>query len=56
MQRSGSASGSTLRHRLLSVVVNDQLIRIGDSCDALLLEAGVGGYQAATAADEYRLE
>ena len=47
---------SGLNGHLQGLVVNDQLIRIGDSCDALLLEAGVGGYQAATAADEYRLE
>ena len=47
---------SGLNGYLQGLVVNDQLIGIGDSCDALLQEAGVGGHQAATAADQNRLE
>ena len=47
---------SGLNGYLQGLVVNDQLIGIGDSCDALLQEAGMGGHQAATAPDQNRLE
>ena len=53
---SGCCRFSGLNGHLQGLVNNDQLIGIGDSSDALLQEAGMGGHQAATAPDQNRLE
>ena len=54
--RSGRRRLSGLNSDLQRLIINDQASGIGNSCVALLQQAGMGGHQAATAADQNRLK